>query len=119
MTNLWKKVTSDWQDSINVLLGLWLVISPWILQFQDSERALANAVIVGGVIVLMSLAAVVSFRNWEEWIGMVIGAWLVVSPWVLGLAALTMVTWNFVIVGALVLALAGWSLYAHGAHHPA
>lgn len=119
MTDLWKKMTGDWQDSVNVLLGLWLVISPWILQFQDSRLALANAVIIGGVIAVMSLAAVVNFHNWEEWLDMVIGAWLVISPWVLGLTALTMATWNFVIIGALVIALSGWSLYEHGEHRPA
>lgn len=119
MTDLWKKMTGDWQDSINVLLGLWLVLSPWILQFQGSNPAVANAVLVGAVIAVMSLAAVLRFRYWEEWIDMAIGAWLVISPWVLGVAALTLATWNFVIIGALVFAMAGWSLYAHGAHHPA
>ena len=119
MTDLWKKMTGDWQDSFNVLLGLWLAVSPWILQFQDVRPALANAVLIGAVIAIMSLAAVISFRYWEEWLDMVIGAWLVVSPWVLGITALTLATWNFVIVGALVFALAAWSLYAHGAHHPA
>ncbi|MFW8636549.1 SPW repeat protein [Cribrihabitans pelagius] len=114
MTDYWKKISGDWQDSVNVLAGLWLVISPWVLQFQDSRLAVANAVLLGGLIALMSLAAVVNFRNWEEWLDMAVGAWLVISPWVLGLTALTFATWNFVIIGAIVLALAAWSLYEHG-----
>ena len=29
------KYMKHWQDPINVLLGAWLAVSPWVLGFQD------------------------------------------------------------------------------------
>jgi len=40
----------------------------------------------------------------------VLGAWLVIAPWVLGFGSLAAAAWNHVIVGLLVLALAAWEL---------
>ena len=31
-----------------------------------------------------SIIAVVAFANWEEWLNLLLGAWLMVSPWALG-----------------------------------
>ena len=56
------------------------------------------------------------FRSWEEWINVVLGAWLVASPWVLG--ATLVATTNLVIVGVLVLALAVYEIWDEGRHLP-
>lgn len=119
MTDFWKTVTTRWQDSLNVLFGVWLVFSPWALQFGAIESAFWNAVVVGLIITAAALAALVNFHEWEEWIGIAFGLWLVVSPWVLGFtkalpeagaAGGAVATWNFVVVGVLTIALAAWSL---------
>ena len=120
MENVWKTVTTRWQDSANLVLGVWLILSPWLLQFAANAGALWNAVVVGVIIAVLALAALIEFREWEEWAGMVLGVWLVVSPWVLGFAATGAVvetgavaaTWNFIVVGLLTIALAAWSLWA-------
>jgi len=64
-----------------------------------------NAVIVGFLIILAEVVTLSIFRPWEEWINVALGAWLVISPWVLGIAS-TASTANFVIIGVLVIALA-------------
>jgi hypothetical protein len=38
------------------------------------------------LIVAVSLAAVVAFAEWEEWINAALGVWLIVAPWILGFA---------------------------------
>jgi hypothetical protein len=120
MTDFRKVAAERWQDSANVVLGAWLVLSPWILQFAALDQALWNAVIVGLIVGAAALAALVRFHRWEEWVDIALGAWLVVSPWVLGFAALAAAegtaagavaaTWNFVLVGLMIMVLAGWSL---------
>ena len=40
--------------------------------------------ISGATVMLLSLAALIAFGDWEEWAALVMGLWLVVSPWVLG-----------------------------------
>ena len=50
------------------------------------------------------------YRAWEEWIGVIIGAWLVISPWVLNISVPT-ARENFVVVGLLVTALTFYELW--------
>ena len=95
----------QWEGWSSWLLGFWLLLSPWALQFEADGRSTRNAVIVGFLIILTEVVELSVFRDWEEWINVGLGAWLVASPWILG------VTWpaagaNFVVVGLLVLALA-------------
>ena len=117
----------SWQDGLNLALGLWLIVSPWVLGFAATRPAMWDGVIFGLVIAALAILALNDFRAWEEWTGMVIGALLIVSPWVLRFAATRAgaepghmaATWNFVLVGAVTLILAAWSLREHQAHRPA
>lgn len=118
MEGFWKTVTTRWQDSINFLLGLWLILSPWALGYTATQAAFWNAIVLGLVIGAIAIAALVEFREWEEWLDMALGAWLVISPWLLGFGTTVTgleggvfaATWNFVVVGVLTIALAAWSL---------
>jgi hypothetical protein len=95
----------QWEDWSSWALGIWLVLSPWALFFDPEPRAMENAVAVGALIIIVEIVELSIFRDWEEWINVVLGAWLAVSPWALGIAN-GAARWNFVIVGVLVLALA-------------
>ena len=77
-----------WQDPVNALLGAWLIVSPWLLGIQDEPRPLANAVIVGILLLATALGAVFAPRAWEEWTEALLGLWLAISPWVLGFSGL-------------------------------
>lgn len=117
MTSLWRKLTETWPDGVSLILGIWLFMSPWKLGFVSTDVALWNAVIVGLAIVLMAIMALFEFHDWEEWVDMAVGLWLVVSPWVLGFVKSTAldhnVVWNFVAVGVLTFGMAAWSLRDH------
>ena len=100
-----------WEDWANLVLGIWLLVSPWLLPGAGEEQvAMENAVAIGFLLVLAQVATLVSFRTWEEWGNVALGAWLVISPWVLGIASPTFQA-NFVIVGALVLAMSLYELW--------
>ena len=38
----------------------------------------------GAAIAAISIAAIVAFSKWEEWLNLLLGLWLIGSPWVLG-----------------------------------
>ena len=105
-----------WQDGVNLLLAIWLFISPWVLQFYPGAAtgvmaAAWNAWILAIVIGVFAIAALVKTQPWEEWINLIAGAWVFASPWVLHFnAGHTLVLWNSLIVGALVFALSIWDL---------
>jgi SPW repeat len=95
----------QWQDWASWVLGIWLLISPWALRFSLDETATRNAVIVGFLIVFTEVVELSIFRDWEEWINVVLGAWLLTSPFALGISEPAAMA-DFLIVGVLVLALA-------------
>jgi hypothetical protein len=109
----------QWEDWANLVLGIWLCASPWVLQLAGDEMIVTqNAVLVGFLLIVTETVTLVSFRVWEEWANVVLGAWLVVSPWVLGITALVPMA-NFVIVGLVVLVLALYEIWDVHRAHPA
>jgi hypothetical protein len=102
-------LTTHWRDVANLILGLWLVISPWALSYMMETVPTWNAIIVGLIIAVAAAGALVAFHAWEEWVNVVLAVWLIVSPFVLDYASHTTVLWNQLIVGALVGILALWT----------
>lgn len=99
-----------WQDPVNVVLGAWLVLSPWALGFVAEGMALGNAVIVGVALVAAALGAIFVPRAWEEWTECLLALWLIISPWALAYSGIQAATLNAVITGIAIGALSLWTL---------
>lgn len=74
-------------DLYNLLLAIVLFASSWLFirgsgnaTVQDDLWATSLA------IAMISLASIVAYANWEEWANLLLGIWLIVSPWALGFA---------------------------------
>jgi hypothetical protein len=105
-----------WEDWANLVLAVWLFFSPWILQFGSvsaagvgASNAAWNAWIFGVIVFLVALSALGRMELWQEWINILLGAWIFVAPWALGFAAgpLPAASWDHWIVGALIVILSG------------
>lgn len=55
-----------WQDWGLVILGAWMVISPWALDFADQQVAARSAWLLGAAIVVFAGIAVYMPQAWEE-----------------------------------------------------
>lgn len=120
MAKYTEKLTAEWQDVANLILGAWLGVSPWMLAFAPQQVPAWNAIIVGLVIALAAAGALYAFHVWEEWLNGALAVWLVISPWILGFSTQQVPTWNQIIVGVLVGVLALWSAnIEHGSGRPA
>jgi len=97
-----------WQDGANLVLGLWLFVSPWVLSYWGTPKW--NACALGAGIVVFALIASYMPKAWEEIINIVLGVWLTVSPFVLGFSAATEVALHTVVVGILATAFAIWAM---------
>ncbi|MCY1521029.1 Glutamyl-tRNA(Gln) amidotransferase subunit A [compost metagenome] len=51
------KHVKHWQDPVNVALGAWLIISPWVLGFQGVTAAMWSAVLTGVLLGAVALGA--------------------------------------------------------------
>ena len=94
-----------WQDWASWALGIWLILSPWALMYWPQSHALENAVIVGALLLIVEVLTLSVFRLWEEGANIVLGLWLIASPFLLGVSG-TGATTNFIVVGGLVVILA-------------
>lgn len=99
-----------WQDWVSWVLALWLLISPWALDFSLEAPATRNAVIVGAVLLALEVVTLSAFRTWEEWANILIGAWLALSAFLLPLASIV-ARLDFILVGAIVVGLALFELW--------
>jgi hypothetical protein len=104
------KQMKHWQDLVSALVGVWLILSPWALGFLSDTNALANAVIIGLLLIATALGAILVPRAWEEWTEGVLGLWLATSPWVLGFAGIQNAMISAVASGLAVMVLALWVL---------
>jgi len=66
-----------WQDAISVVLGAWLVSSPWAIGYAGETMAMANAIVIGLALIAAALGAIFVPRAWEEWTEGVLGLWMI------------------------------------------
>jgi len=100
-----------WQDVVTAVIGVWTFLSPWLLGSAAGLTIGANAAwslhILGLAIAVAGIAALVAYRFWEEWVEVVLGLLLLVSPWVLHYTDFEGLRWNAILMGLLVVLSAG------------
>lgn len=72
-------------DLYNLLLAALLFVSPWLFRLTNGSGKM-DLWATGAVVALISLAAMIAYRDWEEWANFLLGLWLIASPWLLGFA---------------------------------
>ncbi|HZS85348.1 MAG TPA: SPW repeat protein [Stellaceae bacterium] len=122
--------TNHWQDWINLLLAIWLFISPWVLNFGSAPatqtaggaagapppggvmtgNAAWDAWVLGVIIGLVAISAIAQLAPWQEWVNLVLGVWVFIAPWILSFSGLRNAAWDHWIVGFLVFIFAIWNL---------
>jgi hypothetical protein len=90
------------QDWINLICGVLLFISPWVLGFTGDMPAARTAWIGGIIIAIMGIAALVQFAEWEDWIALIVGLVVIASPWWMGFAGVHAAVWTCVVLGVIV-----------------
>jgi hypothetical protein len=110
-----------WVSGANILLGVWILISPFALAFHHFAPALWNNTLAGILIGLLALVRVSSLYDHPRWSGCnaLLGVWLVISPFLLGFGHLMSAMLNNIIVGTLIAVLALASILASKLEHGA
>ena len=100
-----RRYGSSW---VNVLLGIWVIISPFV--FGMNVKGIWNNVTVGALVGILAILRWSMRQPGWSWVNLMLGAWLVISPFVrfLGIAAM----WNNVAVGIVIAALALTNTYS-------
>jgi hypothetical protein len=72
-------------DVYNILAATVLFASPWLFGLTNGTAKL-DFWLCGAAIIAISLLSMLAYANWEEWMNLALGLWLIASPWVLGFA---------------------------------
>ena len=107
--------TVRWTSGLNAVLGIWLILAPFILGYSTLTPAVWNDIVVGILIVALAGTRVSKPTRYEaaSWTNAGIGAWLIAAPFILPyseapalVANVQAAFWNDIIVGLIVLVLA-------------
>ena len=93
-----------WEDILSMILGAAILISPMFADTTANTTMVATTAIVGAAIVVLAGMEQLFLRRWEEFLALLCGVWVMVSPFVLDYGG-SLRAWH-IALGAAVTALA-------------
>jgi hypothetical protein len=96
-----------WQDVASLVMGVWLVLSPFALGFAGA--AVWITIVLGLFVVLFAVEGFVIPSYLEEWGELLLGLALLAAPWTIGYESVT-ATVNSMLLGILVILFGAWEL---------
>jgi hypothetical protein len=91
-----------WNLAVCAALGVWLMAAPAVLQTQGA--AAGTAQLVGALVVTFAVIAFGEVARTARFLVSLLGAWLIVAPWLFAGGTATS-TWNEMVVGVALLLL--------------
>jgi hypothetical protein len=95
---------------VNFILGLWLIVAPFVLLYRGISAALWDNIIVGIIIAVLAgwraLGKESVRMTVTSWVVALLGLWTIIAPFVLHYAGNASAMWNGVVVGIAVAILA-------------
>lgn len=113
MFELSRSVQARIASGANVVLGIWLIASPWVFDYSGRAPVL-NSLFVGALIAMLAALRLASVHESAgvSGINLLLGFWTIVSPYASGYAANKGAVGNNIMVGVLVMTFALWSMRA-------
>ena len=106
-----------WEDWVGMLLGVLIMVSPWFpmqaSEAIDAERShlILNSFIVGMLVLGLAQLEYVALQRWEEVAEIVLGLWLIASPFVLGYSGDDLLRAWHVALGAIIVLIGALQLW--------
>ena len=91
-----------WAPLVAAVLGIWLMCAPAVLDYRGLPADHDH--IAGPLIATFALVAAFEITRSLRWCNVVIGAWLLIAPWLLGYSEGN-TQWNSVATGAAIVAV--------------
>lgn len=96
------------ENMLNMILGFWITILPMLIGYGFNSNAVNvvswNFTLTGIAVIVLSFLSLRYVRAWSEWLSLAAGAWLMLSPWLLGYVNNTGLLLNSLILGFIIMA---------------
>lgn len=98
---------------ISGVMGIVLVIAPFILGYSDNTAALYTSIGIG---LILTVAAIFEWaaegeQRWEYWMLGIAGVAAATAPFILGFSFMTMASWLMMLTGFVSIGIAGVKLF--------
>jgi SPW repeat-containing protein len=99
-----------WEDWCGMLLGAVIVASPWFpiqdgAVTADPQMVILNAIVIGLAVLGLAQLEYVALQRWQEVLTILVGLWLIASPYVFGYSGEGFLRLYHTSLGALVVLL--------------
>jgi len=100
----------QWQYGLNIVFGLLLFFFPWLLGFEHQLPIRSwDFFVIGGAIVASAAVALHMRSRLVGLANLILGAWMVASPWIIGFSANTPARNGAIALGAMVFLMTLWA----------
>lgn len=101
---------------VNFLLGIWLAISPWILNYSSGAATWNQFAFGIAVIVFSAIRYLAPRASWASWLNGLSGIWMIIAPFILSYSR-SVSYWNEIIVGIVLAVLAFANMQTYSRRH--
>ena len=100
------------------VLGVVLIIAPYIFNYASNVQALWSSIILGAAIVVLSFISWLqrNQQDWEYWAEEGIGILAIIAPFAIGFNQEIAALWTTIVIGIMLIAVAGWRLFSRPTH---
>jgi hypothetical protein len=103
---------------VTLVAGVWEILAPFIIGYSSVTGPTTNAIILGIVLGLfglwVALSKSASTVRTLSWVNAILGAWLIVAPFIINYGGKTGPLVNDIIVGVVVAVLEVWGAVSAG-----
>jgi len=103
---------------VTLVAGVWEVLAPFILGYSSVAGPTTNAIILGILLVVLGLWVALGKSSGTirslSWVNAILGAWLIVAPFIVNYGGKGGATANDIIVGVVVVVLEVWGALSAG-----
>ena len=112
-----RKRIQGWEDMVELLLAVWIIVSPFLLGYFNLASAAGVMIIVGALLTLTTQLGMSLQTPWEDWLNLILALLLIISPWMLGFNSVMVAVVNAVASGICVAIFALLSLSHEYSEH--
>jgi predicted membrane-bound dolichyl-phosphate-mannose-protein mannosyltransferase len=100
------------------ILGVFLIIAPFVLGYSGDLIAVWSSIVLGAIVLIVSFvkAFMHDMGQWEYWVTGIVGLLAIVAPFALGFRTQPQPLDASVILGAVMLLIAGYQLLTERTH---
>lgn len=95
------------ENAVTLVLGVYVFFIPWTLMDGLSPSRFNfiewNFIMLGGAVVYSSVSSLKKMQAWKEWINLLSGVWLFISPFLLFYFDNTVLLWNSIVAAVLII----------------